>query len=133
MQTFYSRVDLWLPIVLLIGVAAMVYAVVRGAAGPISIGLMSLTSGLILWTLLATQYVVDGADLKVYCGPFRWTIPISEITALKPTDNTIASPALSLDRLRIEYANGKSLIISPKDPEGLRAALEANGAQLSDS
>jgi hypothetical protein len=35
-----------------------------------------------------------------------------------------SSPALSLDRLQIDYGAGKSILISPADKEGFIEAIE---------
>jgi hypothetical protein len=77
------------------------------------------------WLLLGTDYVLDQEHLKIRCGPFRWSIPVREIRHVEPTRNPLSSPALSLDRLRIEYGNGKSLMISPRDTEQFLADLDA--------
>jgi hypothetical protein len=55
--------------------------------------------------------------LVVRSGPFKWCIPIADITSITPTSNPLSSPALSLDRLRIEYGRGHLLMISPRDKE----------------
>jgi len=76
--------------------------------GPIGVGLP-------LWTLLTTRYTIDGTSLRVRSGPFRWTIPIQDIRLITPTRDPTSSPALSLDRLRIEYSGGRVLLVSPRE------------------
>jgi hypothetical protein len=41
-----------------------------------------------------------------------------------PTRNPLSSPALSLDRLRIEYGQGRAIMISPADKGPFLRALE---------
>jgi hypothetical protein len=52
--------------------------------------------------------------LRVRCGPFQWLIPITDIASVVPTQSPTSSPAASLDRLRIDYGQGRSILISPE-------------------
>ena len=75
---------------------------------------------------------VDGLtehDLLVRSGPFRWRVPLGQIHSVTPTRNPLSSPALSLDRLRIEYGDGKWILISPRERERFLEALEARGVR----
>lgn len=74
--------------------------------------------GFVAWLWTGTGYTVTEEDLKIKSGPIRLTIPLEKITSLEHTRNPISSPALSLDRLEIKYAEGKYAIISPLDKEG---------------
>lgn len=76
--------------------------------GPVGVGLP-------LWTFLMTRYTIDGTSLHVRSGPFRWTIPLRDIRLITPTRDLASSPALSLDRLRIEYSGGRVLLVSPRE------------------
>ena len=78
-----------------------------------------------LWLLTSTRYSLLNGELRIQCGPFRWRIPIAAITGITPTSNPLSSPALSLDRLRIDYGTGDSLMISPRDKTGFIRELEA--------
>lgn len=68
-----------------------------------------------LLALVSTRYVVHDHQLVVYSGVFKWRIPIGDIPDITPTHDPTASPALSLDRLRITYGNSKSVLVSPRD------------------
>ncbi len=68
-----------------------------------------------LWLLLDTHYLLDTNTLLIRSGPFRWAIPVADIKSIRPTNNPLSSPALSLDRLRIDYGKGKTIMISPRD------------------
>ena len=86
------------------------------------IGIMGVV--LPLWLLTSTYYLVDDATLQVKSGPFRWSVKLAEITAVKPSNSPLASPALSFDRLEIHYTNGKQLLVSPKDKQAFISALQ---------
>ncbi|WP_421385008.1 PH domain-containing protein [Bacillus salacetis] len=84
-------------------------------------------AGLIIWLVTSTYYEIKGKTLKVVAGPIRYNIEISSIKSVRPSRNPLSSPALSLDRLEIQYSNptGKvetrnswrTVLISPKDKE----------------
>lgn len=123
MTTVYrSKVDSWLLVVLLGAMAVSLYTAgaVLAADRSVSAWLTAFVSGglglgLPLWLLLTTRYVLDPERLEVHSGPFAWTVPVREITRVVPTNNPLSSPALSLDRLRIEYGRGRAIMISPRD------------------
>jgi len=71
-----------------------------------------------------THYTIAHGELRVVSGPFRRTIPLSEITGIEPTRNPLSSPALSLDRLKVSYGDGKYVLISPADKTGFLSSLE---------
>jgi Bacterial PH domain len=86
----------------------------------------------IIWVVFATYYEIQGEYLKIVSGPIRYTINIHSIQSVKPTNNPLSSPALSIDRLEIQYnktnkkgglQSNKSVwssgmaLISPKDKQ----------------
>lgn len=133
-MTFHSKVDGWLLVAVLAsaagclaaGAAAMLTAP-PGTASLIAL-LLLLVSAFPVWILGATYYVLTAEELLVRSGPFRWRIPVREIRAITPTRNPLSSPALSLDRLRIEYGSSKWIMISPRDREGFLRELDRRRA-----
>lgn len=67
----------------------------------------------VIW--FGTRYVIVHGVLYIYCGPLCRRIPISDIKRVKRTNNPLSSPALSLDRLEIEYGKDRVIIISPAE------------------
>ena len=133
-KRFRSKIDRWLLVLL---IAVMVFEVVvmmiaamqadnaRDATLLIFAGLG--VGALIAWLVLGTHYVVEKDLLRIIAGPFRWKVPLDEIDAVEATRNPLSSPALSLDRLRIHYGNGRRIMISPADKAGF---LKAIGQEL---
>ncbi len=80
-------------------------------------GVLVLTVTLVVWVYLRTYYVVGAGVLEVRSGPFRWRIQIEQIHRVSPTRSPLSSPALSLNRLRIDYGKGKSILLSPERRE----------------
>jgi hypothetical protein len=129
--TFTSKVDGWLLLALLGGVAvAFVGILAAGRALPWPIALLILTLGCVLpvWLLVSTNYTLTENELVVRAGPFKWRVPFREVKAVTPTRSASSSPALSLDRLRIEYGNKQAIMVSPKNREKFLLELEARRA-----
>ena len=127
---FRSKIDTWLAIVLVGGAVACMGSAVAVLASRsamdalIVVPIIAVGAALPLWLLFATDYTLDAVDLRVRCGPFKWRIPLRDIRAVTATHNPLSSPALSLDRLRIDYGPLKSVMISPADKERFLAELE---------
>jgi hypothetical protein len=129
--TYRSAIDAW--VLLVLGGGTAVAIVSSGAvlvAGDASTRVAALLAaafgvGLPAWILLSTSYTLTAEDLVVRSGPFRWRLPIADITAIVPTRNPLSSPALSLNRLRITTRGRADVMISPADRAGFLADLEA--------
>ena len=132
MATVYrSKTDAWLVAVLAFAMAASLYATfeVLSTGSPAGWGAVALIAGLgiglPLWLLLSTRYTLESRRLVVHSGPFKWHIPVADITRITPSSNPLSSPALSLDRLRIDYGGDSSLMISPCNKEQFLSDIEA--------
>ncbi len=129
-KRFRSKIDTWL-LVLLVAALAIVFVSFFGAVGDglppgillVFFAVVMLVGGLIVSTLVATHYTIDGDTLIVVSGPMRWRIPIAEIQKVEATKQPWSSPALSLDRLRLHYGNGRRIMISPADKKGFLKAI----------
>ena len=83
-----------------------------------------VAAGIPAWIFTTTRYELSRETLVVRSGPFRWNICLAEIKSITPTHNPLSSPALSLDRLRIEYGQGRAVMISPNNKVAFLRALE---------
>lgn len=129
-KRFQSKVDTWLVVLMaasLVVVLASFIAVAiesRDVLLTLAVGAsMLLVAALILSTLLRTYYSIEGDTLRVVSGPFRWRIPIDEITSLEATRSPWSSPALSMDRLRVRYSGNRCILISPRDKQRFAKAI----------
>ena len=129
-KRFKSKVDPWIAAVIvaiLVLDFVFIIALARETGSPTAktgailtcIAAMALIASL----ALRTYYVVDKNLLRVVSGPFRWKIPIDHITAVTATRTLISSPAMSLDRLRIEYGKLRPIVVSPADKKGFLRAI----------
>ncbi|MGB5622061.1 MAG: PH domain-containing protein [Gammaproteobacteria bacterium] len=130
MQVFRSKRDLLLWLILSLSVlidlgaaVALLSADLPSLSRAISVAVLLATAALVLWIMYGTRYLVDQGMLTIYCGPFRKRLRVSEIESVEPTRSPLSSPALSLDRLRITYAGGKKIMVSPEDPDRFRNAI----------
>ena len=86
-----------------------------------------LAAILIVSILVGTYYTVDKTTLKIVSGPIRMRLRLDDINSVKATRNPLSSPALSLDRLMINYGKNRKVMVSPADKRGF---LKAIGQQL---
>jgi len=116
---FNSKMDLWILILILTLVTACIWGVAQiwdansAILWPLAI-VLAIGVLLPLWLLVSLRYFLSDSTLRVRCGPFKWRIAIDDIRAISSTNNAASSPAMSLDRLLIEYGDSKRLMISPE-------------------
>lgn len=119
MDVFKSKIDKWLLFCLILSIIGCLL----GASVMLKIGgtfnfvlatvILILGAGFPLWLLVSTRYIVSEENLKVISGPFSWNIPIQSIISVEESQNAVASPALSLDRLEIKFGEDKAILVSP--------------------
>ncbi len=121
MDVFKSKVDKWM----LIFIASSIFACILGSSVMLKIGgavnysiaafMLIVGAGIPLWILNSTRYIIKNGNLKIVSGPFTWVIPITSITSVQESESSMFGPALSSDRLEIEYGKDKVMVISPAD------------------
>ena len=129
MQTFKSKIDVWLGSIL-------TFSILLCLGASVAIGLrldfvnlllatfVALTGAILpLWVIMTTRYIVENETLKIKSGPFTWLIPTKNISSVKETRTPLSSPALSLDRLEIKYSGGKTVMVSPIDKTAFLSAI----------
>lgn len=131
-MTFYSKIDTWFLIVMIGVVLVSCYGffslISKGNIQqnwiPLSIFIV-LGIGLPVSITFGTYYKIEENNLFVRTSIFTWNIPIDSIRSIKETKFMGSSPALSIDRLSIDYEGG-SLIVSPKEKAQFIEALNIN-------
>jgi hypothetical protein len=132
---YKSKVDFWM--LTMFGFAALLCAVVASGVmhGPgmvrlLLLPLLALGMGLPAWTVLMTRYTLTDEALLVRSGPFAWRIALRDVARIAATRDAGSSPALSLDRLRIEYGEARALMISPAEKDRFVRDITARRAHL---
>lgn len=126
-EVYRTRVDAWLvgAVVLLLGgigvktglsfLQGQVPWAILGVAGVVL---------LVLWALtLPCKYTLANTCLIVNSGFIRWHIPYQEIDTVELSQSVWTGPALSLQRIKIRYKQGKQILISPVHREQFMAKL----------
>ncbi len=130
---FESKRDPWItavallsPIVVLAFIGYQWYVTRHDLRGPLAGATIVILATLLFfwWMFRTTYYLIDGDTLVIRAGFLKWRIPIREITAVTPTHNPLSSPALSLDRLQIDYGS-RFILVSPERKEQFIDALRA--------
>ena len=129
MEVFTSKIDTWLLIVfvatILISTFAAFFSFKKGGVLNYIAAVFVLFIGAVLpiWLLLSTTYSINNEVLVVRSGPFSWSIPTASKLSVRDTRNSKSSPALSLDRLQINYDEGKSIMVSPNNKAKFKEAI----------
>ncbi len=134
MKHFKSKVDRWLLVLLVasivVDIAAAVFialAVRDPLVAGLSIVVLLAVAILTATILVGTRYTVDKEILKIVSGPIRFKVRLDEINSVEATRSPLSSPALSLDRLLINYGNNRKVMVSPVDKSRF---LKAIGKEL---
>ena len=121
---FVSKVDAWISgIAVAAGFTCLSIAALMAlfststAEMAVLAGIVLLTLVLPIWLLLDTNYTVTGEELRIRSGPFRWRIALSEVREVSPSRSWMSSPALSLDRIRVQYGTARSVLVSPREKQ----------------
>ena len=128
MKLYRSKVDFlagltYLVIVLLVDAAAMGISMeVLSSMSPhtaiwVFFGTLCIPVLMLLF-LLPLRYVLTSDELAIRSGLLRWSIPVDTILRVSHVRSVRPAPALSHDRLRVDYQRGNrtiSVYVSPVD------------------
>lgn len=127
MKIHKSKVDNWFRVVvLIIALAPFMFLLIENIVFWPMLAICGLCVAFMVWLYLATKYVISGDVLTIHAGLYKVSTPIAEITSITETNNALASPAFSLDRLEVNYGEGKIILISPKDKAAFLADLDVS-------
>jgi len=123
MHWFRSKVDWWIAILLCVPPIAVVAVNVSLFVGeehaewPAGIISALVVVGIYAGLVFPMRYGLGNGLLIVRSGLLRQTIKLTDVVGVRRTWNPLSSPALSLDRLRIQYGRGffKAVMISPAE------------------
>lgn len=132
MQKFRSKKEWWVLafVVCMTGLIVQLLVTMQAkgniSAYPVHAVTYILTVFVLWWPIFNTRYVIDDEYLTIHCMFLKWKIKRSDIQSISTSNNSVASPALSLDRLKIDYVkDGKTkfVLVSPKDKKAFSELL----------
>lgn len=136
-ERFESKRDTWLVALIVASMVVMAVAIIALRTAPMDplvrwgvIAALLATIALTGWLLASTYYLAYDDRLVIRSGPFRWRIALATIVSVTPTRAVWSSPALSLDRLRIDYGSGRWVLVSPRRREAFLAALRVTARSV---
>ena len=127
-RTYKSKMDWWVFLALgvsaFIGIRVVLRLLEEGRPAPV---LILALAGFVgpLWFVSAISYRLTPDTLNVRCGLLRWKIPLKLVRSVEETRDMTSAPALSMDRLRINYGASDYVLISPKDKQEFLRDLKA--------
>jgi len=137
MTTFGTKVDWWLMAIVIgaeIFACGMAVQAFRQSQSAAMLLIPVFFAGSIA-LMVPMRYTLAMDELVVRSGVIRWRVPYSAIESVEPTNNPLASPAFSLDRLAVRYGR-RLVLISPRNRETFlrelanRAGLRFDGRRL---
>ena len=131
---YSSKKDIWIVCVLVISCIVIVADIIFNFGGGERKIVLGLTVLFVIMSCLFIRYDINGKKLIIKIGILRYSIDITTIENIETCGSWIASPALSLDRIRIDYVNKrkkrKSVIISPSHRKVFINELIVRGAKI---
>ena len=132
MQIFRSKIDWWVLgfLICLTGLLLQLLLTMQAKGTllqfPVHAAVYVMTIAFVWWPAWNTKYTVDDEYLSIRCLFLTWKIKRSEIQSISKTNNSVASPALSLKRLKVDYlkeGEPKFVLVSPRNQQAFCDAL----------
>ena len=132
MQIFRSKIDWWVLgfLICLTGLLLQLLLTMQAKGTllqfPVHAAVYVMTMAFVWWPAWNTKYTVDEEYLSIRCLFLTWKIKRSEIQSISKTNNSVASPALSLKRLKVDYlkeGEPKFVLVSPRNQQAFCDAL----------
>lgn len=118
------------PFGLFVALAAQLLPLPGGLRIP-ALVLLTALSGLLLWSLLATRYPIDGTRRTVRGGgAMSWRIALGEIESVAPARDARSGPARSLDRWWITDGAGRRMLLWPRDQRAFTRERKRGSGEL---
>lgn len=114
---FQSKKDVWIGVIIWASIFLFVRMLYDGWSDR-NIIIILLAVGLILFIgsiWFRTRYIIQGKKLIVQSGLIKQSIEIQKITSIRETKSILSAPALSIERLEINYHPYETGQISPRE------------------
>ena len=138
MQVVPARIDLWVVVMVVMGLALLTLIVVPLLIDPrVAFAAKALVGGFGAGALLLTlgmavpvRYTLEPAGLTVRAGLLKLRFAYPDIVRADRVISPLSGPAWSLVRVRVALAGGGWIEIAPRDREGFLSELARRAPQL---
>lgn len=127
-KTYNSKIDTWLIMLTVLLLSSLLFRGLMSLRFSVAYAMMVLgVFGFIVLTLLLfcypCRYTLKADHLLIQSGALRFRVDYADITRIEPSRSIWASPALSLQRVRIDH-NRRFVLVSPMQRERFIAELQ---------
>ena len=115
-----SKIDIWIALLLIAGPLILVnLGIYLHKTGEEQNSLICISAGMLIgvvtWILaFPCQYTLEDKSLLAQSGILKWRIPYAEIQTVELSNSILSGPALSLQRIEVQYDRGR-ILISPNE------------------
>ena len=115
-----SKIDIWIALLLVAGPLILVnLGIYLHKTGEEQNSLICISAGMLIgvvtWILaFPCQYTLEDKSLLAQAGILKWRIPYAEIQTVEFSNSILSGPALSLQRIKVQYDRGR-ILISPNE------------------
>jgi len=115
-----SKIDIWIALLLVAGPLILVnLGIYLHKTGEEQNSLICISAGMligvVIWILaFPCQYTLEDKSLLAQAGILKWRIPYAEIQTVELSNSILSGPALSLQRIEVQYDRGR-ILISPNE------------------
>ena len=115
-----SKIDIWIALLLIAGPLILVnLGIYLHKTGEEQNSLICISAGMLIgvvtWILaFPCQYTLEDKSLLAQAGILKWRIPYAEIQTVELSNSILSGPALSLQRIEVQYDRGR-ILISPNE------------------
>jgi len=115
-----SKIDIWIALLLVAGPLILInLGIYLHKTGEEQNSLICISAGMLIgvvtWILaFPCQYTLEDKSLLAQSGILKWRIPYAEIQTVELSNSILSGPALSLQRIEVQYDRGR-ILISPNE------------------
>jgi hypothetical protein len=127
-KSYNSRIDTWLIMLTVLLLSSLLFRGLMSlrfstAYAIMVLGVFALIVLILLLFCYPCRYTLKADHLLIQSGALRFRVDYADITRIEPSGSLWASPALSLQRVRIDH-NRRFVLVSPMQRERFMAELQ---------
>ena len=124
MKTYRTRISVGLVAFIIVVLLVCCLPGILGDGGWRLLISVCVTCVPVFYLLYAIKYTIDGTTLRVtVLGMFNDEYDLTLLESVVPTRTILSAPASSLKRIRLDFTDGQTAVISPRNQEDFLAEL----------